>query len=75
MSSQRSVAVVYGTIGGMGDVGKYAVAHALKMPDVTLRAIAMASKAYSLNLFRTSSGKCSKACRHAKWSWKMMMHR
>ena len=44
MSVAHKIAVVYG-YSGMGDVGKYALKHALKAPGVTVKAIAMASRA------------------------------
>eukprot|EP00892_Ulva_mutabilis_P000832 jgi/Ulvmu1/1074/UM105_0033.1 len=45
MSPSRSIAVVFAPQGGMGDVGKYVVAHGLKMANVTVKPIALTSKA------------------------------
>ena len=47
MAALRKIAVVYGTNsgGGFGDVGKFALKHALKAPGVTVNAIALDSGA------------------------------
>eukprot|EP00286_Rhodomonas_abbreviata_P021343 CAMPEP_0181314952 /NCGR_PEP_ID=MMETSP1101-20121128/15102_1 /TAXON_ID=46948 /ORGANISM="Rhodomonas abbreviata, Strain Caron Lab Isolate" /LENGTH=259 /DNA_ID=CAMNT_0023422099 /DNA_START=21 /DNA_END=800 /DNA_ORIENTATION=- len=41
----RTVAILYGTKGGMGDVGKFAVMQALKTPGLTVRPVALSMEA------------------------------
>jgi putative NADH-flavin reductase len=41
ISGAKTLAIVYGTRGGLSDVGKFALQHALKAPGVTVRALAL----------------------------------
>mmetsp|Transcript_10793 Transcript_10793/g.22993 ORF Transcript_10793/g.22993 Transcript_10793/m.22993 type:complete len:252 (-) Transcript_10793:160-915(-) len=41
LTTPKVVAVIFAVHGGMGDVGKFALAHALQMPGVTVRAVGL----------------------------------